>query len=1080
MNGFKLTESQEKALDLSSGKVVLAGAGSGKTTVLALRYVRILEEGLANPGEIVAVTFTRKAAAQLEGKVYENIEYKLQNDQGREEYWQRQLELFNGSRIGTIHNLCSTILRAYPFEAGVDPAFAVEGAVNYENLGKIRDYIQQKSIDHDPDLRSLLEVLEKRDNIEELLRNILSDIPFQNALEIISKDPVRVREYINLLHLKLNNIISGEMPGVVNYNYDEFIGLLKSLSRFALPLFLDDSSPPTRITYNELEQYALYLLLKYPHIRREINSSIKFLLIDEFQDTSNIQWEIFRLLVLRDDGEPDKNKLFLVGDEKQSIYGFRNANVTVVNQARELFSDDSATPNDDTNCIVLRENFRSSSNLINPLNVAFDRLLKPDNKQRYSFEADPQPLKVGKGDYPGVGNACEFAYGIEKPDNDIYRYIASRIRQELDKKTQTGDGFNASDIAILIPTRTKIFQLLKALNDYAIPFIVGKASKFFDNQEVRDQMNLLAALADSRDKIALTGVMRSPFMNLPDNVVAAIWFKKQSVEKAWSKLAEGNYPDEWPDNCFSNREIQLLNYSLRFWQDLQQKASQLTPSELLLYANVESGALAAYSVGRDGKRRIDNIYHLISRTRDMGETGIVTIREVSEHLDELAKYEDEGIDEDIFDSYDDCVRVLTIHGAKGLEFPFVILTDLDSSSTKTKERGNILVEFDEYYPFTYPILKDLVPKDDNTHYLRLMENELSPLETKAEIKRLMYVAATRAKDKLLLTTKIPLKKSKDIKASEMSHLFNWINAFDLRYDKEERSLTCPDDNILLTNINDEESKQAGLSPKSKIRNYLDPWPELEEGIDPSVNLSPPPEKDKLIIPITIFAGYVANPTDEKLLSLLDSNAGGDEKDEELYVATETGSGNNPETAVIIGNILHNIYQLFGPGCSWEEIKNEFSSLVRRFDIDQGEIPGIQKKIEQLLENGRKIGLHNYDLYALREFPIQLRLENVIMKGRIDLVVKNETGITVIDYKTNDIPKDNIEKLIAKEGYDHQLRLYGLALKKAWKVDSVMKKLVFIAPGVVYDVADIPGEEEKYRKNIMSLSTGLRSMLATVK
>ncbi len=1089
MSEIRYTPRQTDALDLTRGKLVLAGAGSGKTTVLVERYMRLLDQLEYFPDQVVAVTFTRKAAAQLKSKVYKTLLKREAMDQapGRD-FWRERRERMPWARISTIHSFCGSLLRAYPFEAGVDPGFSVKDQGNPARFTQVHEHIRRLGYQRNADLEILLNALGSRDAIENLVLYVISNRGLQEALKRMLDNPDAAKQELdsNLGMLvadwpeTMKTGTTKKAPEATPGTHGEYIHHLQALAHVALPLVSGGAAPDTELSSDDLEQLTLRLLSTQPEVAKRIRRSMRTLLIDEFQDTSTIQWEIFQLLTLDQNGNFDPDRLFLVGDEKQSIYGFREANVTVVQLAMQKMCGtvDREAAQRTGRFVNLNDNFRTLPPLVDTLNPVFDRLLQPPHSKPLPFEAIPQPLSPMRSttDAPG-GPLCELMLAPCLSDEVLYQQLATRLKAEIGTVQVVGENglrpLEEDDIIILLRTRGRLTTIADALRAAGLhPRPEGEGG-FAQRQEVLDQLNLLLALGDQRDRVAWTGVWREPFFNFPDTIVSLFHLLNEEPLQAWQTLAEGKIPPDWPPEVLSEEAVSKLRQGLALWRELEDRKDSIAPADLLLYALTRSGALAAYASGIEGEQRVANVFKLLDIIRGLAGQGALSVRQVGHALVELFESGGDEVSGQADLSEGHGIRILTYHKSKGLEFPYVVLADLTGGmkSGSNKRGGNLMIPSGPYRELGNPALYDLGMLDvaDESRPERplhwWMREVFSPAEAEAEEKRLMYVAATRARDRLLLVSRATFKKDGSLSAGRCGSLPKWLDALQVE-SENETFLDPPDDRIKLTLISAEAMDTSSLSGNTLQavdleKNWQLPTEPIE---DPQVRLASPEPPDKLVLSVTAFGAYLAAPGKASIHKLFEDGDNEDASDDhEVFPDDGLVSQQFPrETASEIGSLVHRLYQRFGPGCSWEQARSEVHSTLDLL-VGKNQVSSIESWVKALFEHGRSLGLHTIPLQAKREVGIRFELGPLTLTGRADLAWLQDGTAYLLDYKTNRWDANSLDQRIHEHGYDHQARLYALALMSAWQTTQAQAELVFLSPGVRKSIAVTEADWTFYRK-----------------
>ncbi|HEB85268.1 MAG TPA: hypothetical protein ENI92_09760, partial [Bacteroidetes bacterium] len=754
---------------------------------------------------LVAVTFTRKAAANLRFRIDEALLARERNDAAGGDAWRRHREAMPWARIGTIHGLCTSLLRAFPLEARVDPAFSI-GLENEDLTERVHNHVGRAARRRDPDLARLIDLLRRRDRVEKLVLLVLTRLDLVRALDLLSGDPEGARRYLleqwEALARRFDTDLA-ELPP----DHEPYLDHLQLLHRFTRPLLEELRGPRTRLSYDDLEQFTLRLLEDHPGAARRIRAGIRFLLVDEFQDTSRLQWEILRRLALDDDGRFQPERLFLVGDVKQSIYGFRSADVTVLGRAREAMGIPPGSE-EGPRQVSLDDNFRSLPGVLRPLNAVFARLLAPEEeKEAHPFEAEHQELVPQRSEPPGgTAPRVEVELVDTKTVEVMFAHLADRLKALLIPPPSNGPHglspggepaggenrrWQPEEIAILLRRRTNLDELEAALRDAGVPYTVFSGRGFYRRQEILDLRNLVAALADRRDRLALAGVLRSPLFQLSDAALAALFLPGGEPESVWERLAAGRPAGGPAENLLLPEDRETLAAGYTVWRELRRRVGLVPPSDLLLYALEANGGWAGYGSGPLGGQRVANLYQFIAQVRELCAAGADTFRRLSRRIREIAELE-EVQEADTGTGVGKSVKVMTVHAAKGLEFPMVVLTDLGAKPQKPgfdrMNRGGVLLAPSDFTPLAQPELVHLSLTDDEDRRClhRLMRERIIPTEELAEIKRLLYVAATRARDRLLVVDRLPRNRKKQVELPEKSPLTLWVNACGVQLDENGR------------------------------------------------------------------------------------------------------------------------------------------------------------------------------------------------------------------------------------------------------------------------------------------------------
>ena len=856
---MEFTRNQKKAHDPNRHISVTAGAGSGKTAVLVHRYLTILLEKDLPPNQVVAITFTEKAAAELKQRIVNEVNVRL-----KEEPHSTQLERIKtgmlSAQISTIHAFCARILREYPVEAGVDAGFSVlQGIQQRLTLRDIIDSTLREIADR-PDedetrakLVNLLRIFGKnklegylselenqREVVERLKSNLychtdskvleswhdfvqsqlvqsLKDLfPLENWLRCLystlaiarGRNAAEVRELVAniqpnmepqeavLVLRKIAPLIVTQSGTISKRDFlglrvetntlEEEIDFLVRAANYLLsfPSFTDDDKLLICVTrllidvYDEVQRaYEDYkrqsgqldfddlqikvrdLLHQEESIREQLTQRYPYIMVDEYQDTDQLQYEILKPLI----SNYKSGNLFIVGDQNQSIYRFRGADVRVYDKTRqEIINYQSALTKGFTwegeileasdlekrGNLRLPENFRLLQNLVGFVNLVFESLMKGRNE----FEVEYAPLVQGRttdsaGDVELLISSREETARESEPAANENELIVKRI-QHLVGTSETiwkdeDDGehprlIRYGDIAILIRSRTRLPEIESALLEAEIPYRITGGIGFYQRQEIYDISNYLQFLINTDNDVALAGILRAPFFGVSD--VELYEIAQQSSNKPfWEKVHD--YVRQ-PDRSSTSP----IDYAVRILQNHLQICHRIPPSELIRKIVNDTGLVGVLPVGQSGEQRWANYEKLLGIAREFEKSGFADLFDFLEQLDLLIE-EEEREGQATAQLTADAVQIMTIHAAKGLEFPVVILPNLDRRATRYDQEPLI----DDHLGIGFrPANPDKNYEESNPGATHLMRERVHNKRT-AEEQRLFYVATTRARDRLILS-----------------------------------------------------------------------------------------------------------------------------------------------------------------------------------------------------------------------------------------------------------------------------------------------------------------------------------------
>ena len=801
------------ANNLDANLAVEAAAGTGKTTVLVDRVVKLLASGKVNVDQLVVITFTEKAAAELATRVRDELELRALTAEGQE-----RMRLLIASRdlyrahIETIHSFATALLRERPVEAGIDPLFEVlEGlaagldfAAAYERfqdellseprpeveralrrglgLAELREaceHLHQHRyllpLNHPPlDPDDIEPFVQSLGEISAELRSMLvthqpgdddKAVPVvEGILEwvdaLASADPAererillfRARAYTHLA--KGSNANWGGQKSRLKELQEDYrkahaaareglrgaalLGLLPHVERFVSG-YEAERKRKGRADFDDLLFWARDLLADSRPAREYFRRRFRAVLIDEFQDTDPVQAELALLLTSDDEpGEdwralrPGPGRLTVVGDPKQSIYRFRRADIAVYDRVKTGPLADGIER--------ISTNFRSNPELLTALNAAFDEILQetegvqPGNvaldAPRGAQAARRAPILLAEGTAQGTADDVREAEA---------RVIAGmlhtchsegweiRDRHDLDRWRACRWG----DMAILLPARTGLDFYEEALAQAGIPYRHEGSRDFFQRDEVRDLIWVLSSIDDPADRVALLGALRSSAFAISDEALV--------IHAAEAGALSYRSPKKGPSDAVNDAFAEL--------HDLHRARRGLSLAELVRRV-VERTRLVEFALTRaDGEQGAANLLAIVDEARLFAAAGGGGLRPFIRYLRDSMENEAIEIEATVAEETDDVVRIMTMHGAKGLEYPVVALANLGTQQSPQAEP--VPREQESFLHFR--VGAESIGRNGHfatPGYAEVWEAEKQYVE--AERLRLLYVAATRARDHLLI------------------------------------------------------------------------------------------------------------------------------------------------------------------------------------------------------------------------------------------------------------------------------------------------------------------------------------------
>jgi ATP-dependent exoDNAse (exonuclease V) beta subunit len=799
--------------DLDSTLFVEAGAGTGKTSSLVGRIVRLVATGRAEMGRVAAITFTDKAAAELRDRVREEMEKAARDEQLPTDERTRieaALPQIDAAAIETLHSFAQRILTAHPLEAGLPPAVGVrdevvssiafeeqwrdyvDGLLEKASLEEVllRAHLLGLDLSH---LRGLAIALHKNwDRVEDtdLTAPALpavdtapivaaldeacgltdrcvdqTDYLFQHlqwlggyrnrvagaegeidALRILAEPrkishtkgrktswagitPDDIRNRLAEAQESRRALLDNQRAAILGALLVELRGLVLS--------YAAERRREGKLEFHDLLVLARDLLRRDATVRRAMRSQFSHLLIDEFQDTDPIQIELAVLLACGDgDASPtcweeadvEEGRLFFVGDPKQSIYRFRRADIALYRRVHDRFADRT---------VNLTQNFRSLRPVIDWVNAVFADLIGNGESEAqapyipldWRWEARdgvPSVRVIGEAaaeNMPEIRRreAREIATVIRQAKSDGWPVAGKDARDERAMRPAC-----YADVAILLPTRTGLPSLERALDEAGVPYRVESRALLYDTQEVRDLLTILRSIDDPTDEVALVTALRTPAFACADDDLLRF------VQAGGRWDYRRNPPDSLPeDNPVAVAMTALRDlHRQRWWRPL---------NEIVEAVIRERRLFELAFAHRRPREHWQRLRFVLDQARAFVEAGGSTLRQFVEWAELQAEEGTRVVETVVPEADDDAVRILTVHASKGLEFPIVVLAGLNVTSGP-RSGPAVLWE-----PDGQPEVR---LGSQNAYFQTAGFEQLAALEGRmdeAEKARLLYVAATRAR-----------------------------------------------------------------------------------------------------------------------------------------------------------------------------------------------------------------------------------------------------------------------------------------------------------------------------------------------
>lgn len=748
---FNLTDEQQEAIDIDKNIALAAGAGSGKTRVLTSRYIHLLSNGV-DMDSIVALTFTEKAALEMKERVMEAIFHKIKNDGENRMLWQTNLDKLSGANISTIHSFCAGILRENAAHIGID--------YNFDILDEVEGQLVIDSIWHD-----MLYELADDHRYNRFIEYISHQMDKEYSHEMLKRDILNTRSSLLESGWCLSEFGKREdWNQMSSYPVDLMLELERRYSEYKLDRDMLD--------YSDL-QTLCFEVLSNSHINARYKDRYRYFMIDEFQDTNEIQKNIIYALVKEGDTIPF-GRLFVVGDFKQSIYGFRGTDYRIFGQVQSELGDESNKS--------LKTCFRSEYELVQGINSIFSTLIDPyehmipynsgetiDDREKRIKLFEYTPHKMVSGAKATIDQVKQFVKKKEPGDIEELYDMLTGLKEHISRVQPVKDqymgeavvrsidmllnlGLEYRDICILVRSRSLNHEIEQKLLEHNIPYKVIGGSSLYDAKEITDIMTVYDIVLDEAYRLddnylKLLEVLKSDLFNIPDDLL--LFIRKNQIEGELSNYWDAiEYSLDIMESSYDRDKLAHAYSTLKL---LSQKSGELSALQLLELIIAKCNVTERLICQRNGMQKVRNIEKLLDKVEELDQTRLLSGRQLAEYFKIMSEYssEEQGLLETL-DSQ--AVKIMTIHQSKGLEFEGVIIPGMEKDLLYISNRSNSnrgFVQEDDKLLFR----TGDVEKEQFSSYI---EKELT--EEIDENIRLLYVAMTRAKSYVVLVDRGDKKK----------------------------------------------------------------------------------------------------------------------------------------------------------------------------------------------------------------------------------------------------------------------------------------------------------------------------------
>lgn len=968
------------------------------------------------------------------------------------------LEDLDKAQIGTIHSFAAHLLRLYPLQAGVDPGFSVDEGEGFEELfaSEWARWLDNELGERPPRKQPWLDVLAlcSLEDLEALGRALCSekldldraaqpdagtadwlDTLAHDLADILKTQPKpkgssKIEPTITTLthHLKeLAKAARADDPplpkAISTYEatsswpkgwdekleplYDEAKAVVKAASagseallrragRLLVPFARSFRRIYTRrglVSFDGLLLKARDLVRDHSEVREELKKKFAALLIDEFQDTDPLQGELLLFLAEAperrakhwEDVRLGAGRLFVVGDPKQSIYRFRGADIA----AYQSFTRHVLRGQGALNC-DLAANFRSPASILDPINSVFETLMV----EAEGLQAPHKALEPGRGSGSALPTAVEMV-AISSPTRDDAPYNAEAVQRAeagwisswIIENCGPGHQRRYKDVAVLLRASTPLPVLLDTFKGKGIPYAVELERYFYGAQEILDFLNLLRSLDDPGDRAALAGLLRSPLCGADD--------------RGLYELARGqglNYFKEPLPAGLPREQRQGVERLYALLRQLRSRVGRVPLGELVHAVLDETPLLEVAAAAYHGQQTVSNLLKFGRLAAEASEGRGETLREFIERIGREMRDSGREGESPLADEHLDAVRIMTIHKAKGLEFPVVFLTNASSG----RLRGGTDVSLHDWGSQRVGLALPGLGADSAMARQQIQETVRQDHETV----RLLYVAMTRAKELLFILGKE--KGDKNAYTSRLAAAGIWPDGAAAVGARRSPVDAAP----ALETVSLRKIHGARALPSEKHLGAL--WRQRAKSRDAALGKtwtsSPtdylrekPKPRPHDEAPLAVVPGAYVGQLCHRVLQHWDFVNGGD-----LHEAVQAA-----------GRALERLE----PSGDWAAIREEGHAVLEKF---------LGSKAARELAHVEILG---------RELPFVRSQDGAVLRGSIDLLYRHKGKVVVADYKTDRLtPKD---AAAVKSRYEPQGKAYCETVERSMGLKDVGFRLIFL-------------------------------------
>lgn len=1149
-----LNQEQQAAVTCNINTVTTAGAGAGKTFVLARRYSYLVCIKKYKVSEILTLTFTRKATAEMYSRIYKTlveIADRFESPEARQ-----AVADFHGARIQTLDSYCSSIIKNSVNHYGIKPDFAIDdqqaksmarqqalpfvlnhrhnltiqrmATTTYSRLDTLAEELFAQTITNYSSLANPIpfsqqlenqlrfaaqEFLTKAQQLEEqvieleaIIRDLdkisgtflpkliaalglyrkldwdfsfLSDWETETGLqqEILPNQQETLVQFCAAAKKISGLSLQGQKadkpwPAIIKFLRESVQPALNSLANFLclkqdvlqvaalLDEFQQQYNKSKRqagiLTFTDAAQLALEILRNQNEVRQAEKECYKAIMIDEFQDDNQLQKELLYFLAEKTDchntpsvpvEDLDSGKLFFVGDEKQSIYKFRGADVSVIRKlAKELGNGDSTPSSQDQTggTLSLSYNYRSHPTLIAAFNAIFGGLpygpegqrhlypqaiFMPDEETTPEHEATYRKVLAGKklkneSQQDATRHRVHLCLYRKPHEANLPETISTEdllpddhceaffVAKKIKKLVQQGR--NPSDIAILFATTTKQHLYEKYLKLQSIPYTAESTVGFFQDAPTNDLLSFLTLCLYPSNQTAYSTLLRSPLVGIGSQSLEQLLAKSQKDITAQGSPQIFNQEDS--QLLATEEERQAFIQACQTYHRLAQQALTMPIAQLVSHLWYNLGyryKILEQEQALQYAPLYDKFFHLAAKADASGTSLATFVQALQDQVDNQGKFDDI----DIPLEQKQGVQLMTIHKSKGLEFPVIFLVNSNGSPKSNKNAARVYPHSHWGITLNLPTLPQFAGNTATSNFFYQEAKQEESLKDQAELRRVLYVALTRAEDEVFITA-CPGSLDPDnpgkLKLSESSNtMFKLlVPQINCNVTLEETIIMephSPFDAEWIPFVTQQEVEQISTPQQQDFGgekvHASSPW-HIAQTVAPLYQgeaILPAEEENPYRSPSHLAPKSPEYWQDTENISSLEKATGKEENQAygeiaQLVTSTTKADGNPAFTYADFGSCAHLYLDA--------ALNNHQPSIPTRYL--QHLSPAHQQKLHQLCSTMTANFLSSPTGEAVKqaswrktEFTFKLRLEDYIINGSMDLIYQDHQGqLHIVDYKTD--------------------------------------------------------------------------------